>query len=387
MLEYLQNDVYNEWDAYAIRQFLADRLIPVSNAIFPLERYSGELSNDLFSDEAETCFLDTEQAKQRQLEALEQTKVEYQATWAWVEVLTSHNYYGWNYERHEETDPKTQGVVITVSPHDLKVTLHEGLTKRGEDSSPVVSTTGAASPDSSLTKSRKPKDVYTKKQLETARKLKTVALQSELTQHFRTCLILNIMGLLGSDDVKIKGDAPALGTDFQSKQLGEVFKEHGAKLNTLLGGHYAMSYPLKVPAYGEGQMKLYEYLKALPDDALHTLFCALTAFYMGDWNDYDTDTGDRALALEVAKDLDLDMHEHFTLNEDYLKLYRKSQLHALARDLGVSFNTEGLKTDALHKLILDRAKGKRYLPGLMQWFEAGQEPPEGKVKEGLVDAA
>ena len=140
LLEYLQNDPYNEWDAYAIRQFLADHLIPVSHAIFPLKQYSGELSNDLFSDEAETCFLDTEQAKQLQLEALEQLKAKYQETWAWVEVLTSYNFYRWNYETHEKTDPTTQGVIITVSPHSLEVSVHEGVTKRGENSSLTSST-------------------------------------------------------------------------------------------------------------------------------------------------------------------------------------------------------------------------------------------------------
>ena len=390
LLETIQSDPYSEWDAYGIRQFLDDHLIPVSHAIFPLEHYQGELSNDLFSEEAETCFLDTEQAKQRQLEALEQMKAKYQATWAWVEVLTSHTYYGWNYERHEETDPTTQGVVVTLSPHDLKVTVHEGLTKRGEDASPttaISSTTPTAPSDSSPAKPKKPKDAYTRKQLETARKRKTVALQSELTKSFRTCLILNIMGLLGDNDVKLKGDAPALGTDFQSDTLATTFKEHEAKLEKALGEHRAGGYPLKVHTYGEGQTNLYAYLKALPDDALHALFCALTAVYMGDWNDYNTDTGDRPLALEVARDLGLDMHEHFTLDEGFLKLYRKNQLHALARDLGVSFNTEGLKTDALHKLILDRAKGTRYLPGLMHWFEAGQEPPAGEMKEPQAKAA
>ena len=389
LLETIQSDPYGEWDAYAIRQFLDDHLIPITHAIFPLEQYRGELSNDLFSEEAETCFFDTEQAKQLQLEALEQLKAKYQETWAWVEVLTSHSFYRWNYEGHEKTDPKTQGVVITLSPHSLEVTVHEGLTKRGEDSSPTFSTSTptTAATNSNPTPPKKPKDAYTRKQLETARKLKTVALQDELTQHFRTCLILNIMGLLGVDDVKIKGDAPALGMDFQSEKLESRFKEHEAELNATLDNHQVGGYPLKVHTYGEGYIKLYQHLKALPDERLHELFCALTAFYMGDWNNYNTDTGDRPLALEVARDLDLDMHQHFTLTEDYLKLYRKNQLHALAREVGISFNTEGLKTDVLRNLILERAKGKAYLPGLMHWFEAGQEPPEGEVKEALADAA
>ena len=389
LLETIQSDPYGEWDAYAIRQFLADHLIPVSHAIFPLSEYQGELSNDLFSEEAETCFLDTEQAKRLQLEALEQMKAKYQTTWMWVEVLTSHSFYHWNYEGHEKTDPTTQGVVITVSPHDLEVSVHEGLTKRGEDSSPTSSTLTPTTPttDSSPPPPKKPKDAYTRKQLETARKLKTVALQDELTQHFRVCLILNIIGLLGVDDVKIKGDAPALGTNFQSERLESRFKEHEAELNATLDKHQVGGYPLKVHTYGEGYIKLYRHLKALPDEHLHELFCALTAFYMGNWNDYTTDTGDRPLALEVARDLDLDMYQHFTLDEDYLKLYRKSQLHALAREVGISFNTEGLKTEVLRNLILERAKGKAYLPGLMHWFEAGQEPPKGEVKEALAEAA
>ena len=219
-------------------------------------------------------------------------KTKYQATWAWVEVLTSHNFYGWYYERHEEADPKTQGVVITVSPHDLEVTVHEGLTKRAQGSSSHTSDTStptisaSAATDSSPTPPKKPKDAFTHKQLETARKLKSAALQDELTQHFRTCLILNIMGLLGVDDVKIKGDVPALGTDFQSERLESHFKEHEAELNATLNNHQVGGYPLKVHTYGEGYIKLYQHLKALTDKVLHALFCALTAFYMGNWNDH-----------------------------------------------------------------------------------------------------
>ena len=113
------------------------------------------------------------------------------------------------------------------------------------------------------------------------------------------------MGLLGDHDVKLKGDAPALGTDFQSAVLKTTFNDHEAKLEQALGEHRAGGYPLKVHTYGEGQTKLYTYLKALSDEALYSLFCALTAVYMGNWNDYATDTGDRPLALEVAKDLEL----------------------------------------------------------------------------------
>ena len=42
LLEYIQSDPYGEWDAIGIRQFLADHLIPVSHAIFPLGQYRGD---------------------------------------------------------------------------------------------------------------------------------------------------------------------------------------------------------------------------------------------------------------------------------------------------------------------------------------------------------
>jgi ParB/RepB/Spo0J family partition protein len=51
------------WTPEMIKDYLSDQLIPIKNALFPLEQYKGEISNNLFDDEHERCFLDTEQAK------------------------------------------------------------------------------------------------------------------------------------------------------------------------------------------------------------------------------------------------------------------------------------------------------------------------------------
>ena len=77
LLERIQEDQDDcwgsDWTPEDIRAFLADQLIPVSSALFDLNEYKGEITNDLFGD-SEPCFCDTEQARALQVAAYEALK-------------------------------------------------------------------------------------------------------------------------------------------------------------------------------------------------------------------------------------------------------------------------------------------------------------------------
>jgi ParB family transcriptional regulator, chromosome partitioning protein len=376
ILEQIQSDQWSDWTPENIKELLSTSLIPVSNAIFDVSLYKGELTNNLFDDESESCFVDSEQARRLQLEAIQAKKDDYAKTWQWVEAMYADSFSRWHYDNPQPTNPKEQGVVILVYGDSLKVEVIEGLVKRY----PVASSQATENVTSEKKEKPKlPKDAYTKKLLETSRKLKTIALQTELQKDFRTCLIVNIMGMLGVADVKLSIDPNHTGKDFHTPALATIFDRHGEALAKVIDARSIEAYPLRTRVYNE-QVKLYGYLKSLDTTQLQDLFTALTASTYGTWSGYNPDTGDNALAVNIASDLDINMFEHFTLSEDYLKLYRKDVLIKLAHFLGTTMDISGLKTKSLISLVLEKAKGKTFLPGLMDFFEEATEPVIGMMK-------
>jgi hypothetical protein len=359
------------WTPEMIKDYLSDQLMPVKHALFPLEHYKGEISNNLFDDEHERCFLDTEQAKRLQLEAIEEKRKTYAETWAWVEVGYSGDINPWYYEKAETPDPKEHGVIIRILGDTMKVEIYQGVIKRQ-----------TTPPKATATRSKNtPPPLYTKQLLSECRKIKTVALQSELSGDHRSCLIVSIMGLLGCSEVKVNTDIPCLGADFKTPRLEQTLKPHLEALTKLLGEHRIKPYPLQTKCYSDEQVKVYDYLKPLEDKKLKSLFNALTAATFGSWTDYDPKPGDRPLANAVAKDLNIDMQKHFTVTEDFFKVYRKPGLIQLLNELGFNQDFSSMTSKALIVFIMSVIKNKDYLPKLVQFFDE----KESETKESSND--
>lgn len=368
------------WTPAMIKRHLSDQLMPVKNALFALEAYQGEISNNLFDDEHEQCFLDTEQAKRLQLEAIEEKCKQYATTWAWVEVGYSSDINPWHYEKAETPDPKQHGVLIRILGETMKVEIYQGVIKK---QTTAKKTTAPRTKDT-------PPPLHTKRLLEACRKLKTKALQTALSTNHRHCLILNVMGLMGCGEVKVKTDIPFLGQDFKTEALEQIFEPHINALTKKLGRHAVKAYPLEVKSYGKEQAKVYTYLKKLKDEDLQSLFNALTASTFGSWYDVDPKPGDRALPLEVAKDLELDMSKHFIMSEEFLKGYRKPGLIQLLNELGFNQDFSSMTSKALIAFIMSVIKNKTYLPKLVQFFEENLSEVAKEISqddEGLKQAA
>ena len=379
------------WTPEDIREFLDDQLIPVSNALFDLGEYKGEITNDLFGD-AEPCFCDTEQARALQVAAYESLKTKLEQTWAWVETVKPYQYPSYRYEALEEgetPDPATMGALITVDEQTWEVKSFEGIKRVGErprvgDNAPLESVT----PKVKQERVKQPKDFYTGKHLEEAHRLKTLALQDKLVENYWTCLILNIMGMLGIRSVAVSAECDAYSQKVagESAGLAAVFAEH--RELTEFSSYPKESYPLRVSIHdSERELELYNHLKALDDTSLSNLFSALTAYCYGTWP--QRETGDSPLAVQVAQDVGVDMLDAFKLDAEFLGLYRKAQLPIIAREVGIPYNVEGMKTDAMRTVILDHASRRRYVPGLVQFFARGETPPEGiaELLEPVAQAA
>ena len=324
------------------------------------------------------CFCDTEQARDLQIAAINALKDKLEATWGWVETVRPYQYSSYAYDMSgvgERVEPETAGVVITVDEHTFEVKTYEGVQRR-ERAAPVRNEAARFEEKPVTEKVRVPKDAYTGKHLEEAHRVKTRALQNALVKDYRTCLILNVMGLLGVDSVKVSVNRERYANDKvgESAELKAVFDKH-LEL-AALAGYGGSNYPLRASTRdAEQELAVYDYLQALDDASLSELFCALTSEAYGTWP--HRDTGDRPLAVKVAEHVGVDMLEAFTLDDTFLRLYRKKELVTLAAEVGVPFNVEGLKTDALRSVILDHASRRRYVPGLVQFFPRGETPPAG----------
>jgi ParB family transcriptional regulator, chromosome partitioning protein len=362
-----------------IKSFFASELMAVSKAIFDASLYKGEITNNLFDDNHEPLFIDSEQARRLQLEAIEAKRKEYGETWAWVEVTNHYDVKPWLYDRAEKPDSWSQGVLIVYNPSTMDVQIEEGVTRR--------ETVSSSHEKESKTSEPKTPPLYTKGLLTECRKIKTVALQTELSKDHRSCLIVSIMGLLGCGEVKVNTDIPFLGADFKTPRLEQILKLHIEALKQILGEHNLKPYPFQTRCYGDDQVKVYEYLKSLEDKELRKLFNALTAATFGSWTDYEPKTGDRPLANAVAKDLEVNMQKHFTVSEDFLKGYRKPGLINLLNKLGFNQDFGSMTSKGLIAFIMSVVKNKNYLPKLVQFFAEGDEGLDDPRDESLKQAA
>jgi ParB family transcriptional regulator, chromosome partitioning protein len=154
LLKTILNDKWRTWSAEDIKNYLKRTQMPLTHAIFKKDKYQGDLSNNLFDDAQKTFFVDSEQAKRLQLEAVEQKREKLSKVWSWVEVQNENDFKEWTYDEGEAPNPQEQGVILTYHPETMKVRIHEGLVKRNRD-------TSASSPTE-----KKPAPPYTKRLLE-----------------------------------------------------------------------------------------------------------------------------------------------------------------------------------------------------------------------------
>jgi ParB family transcriptional regulator, chromosome partitioning protein len=360
LLKSIVSDRYRNWSADDIKNFLKRTQMPITNAIFKKELYQGEYSNNLFDDSQKTCFVDSDQAKRLQLAAIEERRAKLSQKWAWVEVHKEYDFHSWEYQESEIVDLGKQGVVITYHPETMKVKIKEQLLKpKGNTSDPSTST------------QKKATLPVTKELLKECHHIKTRALQSELSKHHRTCLLLNVAAMLGASDVKLRTDRPQW-KDFKTEALETGFAPYLEDLTKQFAKNEITAYPLRVHFLKNNVTKLYDYLKTLSDERLQTLFNLLTASVFGSWYEYDVVPEDRPLPVAVASDLSVDMAQHFTLTDDFLKGYRRTGLLELLKDLGIKVDLSSVQTKSLREHILKQTKGNNYLPTLVKFLEAKQ---------------
>jgi hypothetical protein len=194
------------------------------------------------------------------------------------------------------------------------------------------------------------------------------------------------MGLMGCEEVKLKTEIPNFGDDFKVERLEQLSQFHADAINKLLNDA-VQPYPLKLQSYGVDTSKLYSYLKGLEDDKLQELFNALTAQTFGSWYGFDPRPEDSPLAVAVANDLEINMAEHFTLTEDFLKGYRKTGLIKLLNELGFHQDFSSMTAKGLIAFIMSVVKKQPHLPKLVQFFDHVEDESKNVQEPTLAKAA
>src|SRR5206468_1902202 len=124
----LLNDIKEgaDLDREAIREMLLTQKPSAAIAIFPLEKYTGTFTRDLFGDDESTFFDDVDQFFALQKEAAEALAEKHCKRAAWVDVLSTYAVNWWQYRLAEKGEPA--GVVINLKPTGV-VEVKKGLAR------------------------------------------------------------------------------------------------------------------------------------------------------------------------------------------------------------------------------------------------------------------
>ncbi|TVR79938.1 MAG: ParB/RepB/Spo0J family partition protein [Rhodospirillales bacterium] len=336
------------YDADDIRDWLTGEKPAVSLAIFPLERYEGTTTSDLFADEDSTVFDDAEQFLRLQTEAVEALAAHHrEAGAAFVDILTDSYAAWWQYREAEQGE--TGGVVIHFKPSG-RVEVREGLARR--EMRPSVAEDTADHPAAP-----KEKPEYTGAVIRMAAAHKSLAVMAGLLANPRKALEVAVVTMLNACDftARMRLDAhPALGYFAGEDGKPETYAQvEGAAQGVMEALDIAATLTSRYPSPDRGAwetllrpqkepLALYEAVTALDDAALDALHLLLTTLTFGQGNMDALDAG-ASLFNRVASDLGVSMRDHWCPDEAFLSRRRKDQLEAIAKETGAVTRLGALK--------------------------------------------
>lgn len=380
------------FDAEDIRHHLTHEKPSVAVAIFPLERYDGTYTTDLFGDEAATYFDDVQAFFHLQGEAVEELAEKHRQSAAWVEVVQAPYVAWWQYRDAEEDE--ASGVVIQYAPSG-RVEVREGLVKNTVAESVAADT--AETPVAP-----KPRPEYSGPMVRYIAAQKTLAVQAALLNEPRKAKEVAVVQMLGSVDgasrVRLDTHA-ALSLGAQMETTPDAYAAIEAEVAALLGLITAEpETESDLPAWQRlaylhrSAVAVYEAVCALSDADLERLHLLLTVLTFGQGDIDRLDTGS-SLFNRVAADLDVDMRQHWRPDATFLAGRRKDQLADIAAEAGaesrLGSGKQCTKTAYVAGLVrhfercrgvgedasADDVKGRDWLPGAMA-FPARADAPE-----------
>jgi ParB family chromosome partitioning protein len=352
-----------ELDRDAIRDMLLGEKPSAAVALFPLERYTGTFTRDLFADEESTFFDDVEQFSTLQKEAVAELAEKYRKRFAWVDILNVYTVPWWQYREPEKKDEK--GVVINLSPTG-RVEVREKLA-RHEVKEEVVQETR----ETPIVPKERP--AYGPSLLRYVANHKSIAVQAALMGNLRNAkevaavlLLMSQVGgpvritphaclaYFGEAETKPKGYVEIEG---QARRLAQALdflpkgkKSNGAVVDLTLG------------RMGDW-LAIYAAVQQLAGEELDTLLVYLLVLAYGQEHLEELDNGE-SLFNRVAQDLGVAMRQWWAPDEAFLTGLKRDQLADVAVASGASLRFGTLK---------DMSK-KELVEGLARYFERTADP-------------
>jgi ParB family chromosome partitioning protein len=303
---------------------LLDDRPTVASAIFPLEQYTGTITTDLFAEDETSYFDDGEEFLRLQKEAVAQLMKHHEASAAWVELTETYRIPDWHYRPAEEGEQG--GVLINLSPAG-RVGTREGLVKREIDSRTAEETA-----DNPIAP-RKAKAAYSAVLCATIAHHKTAAVQEMLLSNPRKAKEVAVVERLMPYVPHETLTALAKEAEPQSAYAvieGQV-RMFAAKLGCAIEAETSVWGQFPHPSLND--LSLYEAVRNLTDYDLDQLDTLLSALTFGQIVCQRLDTED-SLFNRVARDLSVDMRNHWHPDRRFFERRTRDQLVAVAVDCG-----------------------------------------------------
>jgi ParB family transcriptional regulator, chromosome partitioning protein len=359
-----------DFSAEAIKGLLLDDRPTVALAVFPVERYTGTVTTDLFADSETSYFDDAEQFLALQKEAVAELVKHHEASAAWVDLTETHSIPDWQYRKAGKREKK--GVLINVSPSG-RVEIREGLARRKIDQA-----TAREIADSPVI-AAKPKAEYGRPLCEYIAHHKTAAVVELLLANPRKAQETMVARMLAG--LRLHPAFAALGKAAEPQTAYRVLEAVAGQFAGKLGlaGEEGESVWTRFQPFRQGDTAFYEAVKALSDDDLAGLQTLLTVLSFGQENCDRLDTKD-SLFNRVAGDLAVDMRKHWRPDEAFFAKRSRTQLVAIARECGFAEGNGSFATYKKVELVTSLAR-------FVLSARAAAEPTEaqGKAREWLPD--
>lgn len=367
-----------ELDRDAIRELLLAEKPSAAIAIFPLEKYAGTFTRDLFGDEGSTYFDDVEQFHALQKEAVESLAEKHRQKAAWVEVYNVYSVAWWQYRKAKKGE--AAGVVINLKPTG-RVEIEKGLV-RHEVKREVAEAT-RETPEAPTERPVVPKGLVRYAGIQ-----KSMAVQAALLENPRKAKEVAAVCLLqayGAGQFVRINIHPCIAGSAALERKPKAFTKVRAEATRILAS-------VRTRVDDDGQLVTagngadpalcsYEAVQALSDDELDRLCAILVVLSFGQHGLDELDT-EETLFNRVAANLGLALRDWWTPDAEFLAFMRKDQLDAVAIESGASLRLG--KTKAFSK--------KDLVDGLARQFEravkanAKSDEHDEKVRRWLPGA-
>ena len=358
-------------DAQRLRHTLLNKKAPVSDAIFPLDQYKGEITGDPFAEQETAYFDDWPQFARLQRAAAEAKWIELKEQWSWATLIDEEKgeyFRDWEYSKSRAK--AKAGAVVVIKRQTLRIGVITGLIR-------TPTTSGTTAPGSSATEPDKPKPPAgpSKVLCALAHRLKSRALQDVVLGNDQLAMALAVLGLLGSQAVRINtltaDSDDHLANPAVQDALLPLYEAVDGIDRTQPGDAEFSHWKSWNDDRWDFDIKALATLRSMTPDVLQDAFNALVAQRFGSFNHNHPQLGDAPVPRTVAETDKVSVDSVWQIDAEFLAPCRKQELIPLAYRLGL--RDDGAPSTLLSAAQLHRRTAKTLRQNILDHVAQGGE--------------